>query len=300
MQPSEAPAALVDTHAHLQWPSLAEEVDAVLDRAGAAGVRRVLTLGTNLYSSQAAVRLAEAYDTVYAAVGVHPSDVPLTQRETEGALDTVATLLQHPSVVAIGETGLDYYHADNPPRDAQIASFALHLELAARSGKPVCVHNREATEDVMRLVTAHAARVTVVLHCYTGDLATARAALSLGCYLSFAGNATYPKLRGLLDVAAEIPSDRLLVETDAPFLSPQPMRGRRNEPRTSHTPMTRSRPRAASRVTRLPASSPPTPRACSDGPSGTGLRHDDDDRFRPCRRRPTTRARDPTARGRRR
>ncbi len=218
---------LVDTHAHLQWPSLLADVDAVLARAHDAGVRRILTLGTDPASCRAAVDLAERHAGVYAAVGVHPGDVA---DDAGAALDGLAPLLDHPRVVAIGETGLDYYHDDNPPRALQRASFERHLDLAARTGKPICVHSRESGDDVLRLLEAREGRVTAVLHCYTGDLATACRALALGCYLSFAGNATYPKLRGLLAVAAAIPADRLLLETDAPFLAPQPRRGRRNEP----------------------------------------------------------------------
>jgi TatD DNase family protein len=218
---------LVDTHAHLQWPSLLADVDAVLTRAHDAGVRRILTLGTDPASCRAAVDLAERHAGVYAAVGVHPGDVV---DDAGAALDSVAPLLDHPRVVAIGETGLDYYHDDNPPRALQRASFERHLDLAARTGKPICIHSRESGDDVLRLLEARAGRVTAVLHCYTGDLATAQRALALGCYLSFAGNATYPKLRDLLAVAAAIPADRLLLETDAPFLAPQPRRGRRNEP----------------------------------------------------------------------
>jgi len=211
----------------LQWPSLLADVDAVLARAHDAGVRRILTLGTDPASCRAAVDLAERHAGVYAAVGVHPGDVA---DDAGAALDSLAPLLDHPRVVAIGETGLDYYHDDNPPRALQRASFERHLDLAARIGKPICIHSRESGDDVLRLLEAWAGRVTAVLHCYTGDLATARRALALGCYLSFAGNATYPKLRGLLAVAAAIPADRLLLETDAPFLAPQPRRGRRNEP----------------------------------------------------------------------
>ncbi len=239
MQASGVPAAtnnallaLVDTHAHLQWPSLLDDIDGVLARARDAGVRRILTLGTEPASCHAAVDLAARHADVYAAVGLHPGDVGADAAE---ALESLAPLLDHPRVVAIGETGLDYYHDDNPPRDAQIASFARHLDLGARTGLPVCVHSRsvhshEATDDVLRLLAAREGRVTVILHCYTGDLETARRALALGCYLSFAGNATYPKLRDLLAVAAAVPDDRLLLETDAPFLAPQPRRGRRNEP----------------------------------------------------------------------
>ena len=218
---------LVDTHAHLQWPSLLADVDAVLSRAHDAGVRRILTLGTDPASCRAAVDLAARHAGVYAAVGVHPSDVA---DDAGAALDSLAPLLDQPRVVAIGETGLDYYHDDNPPRALQRASFERHLDLAARTGKPICIHSRESNDDVLRLLDARAGRVTAILHCYTGGLETARRALGMGCYLSFAGNATYPKLRDLLAVAAAIPADRLLLETDAPFLAPQPRRGRRNEP----------------------------------------------------------------------
>lgn len=222
-----APSVLVDTHAHLQWPSLLADLDGVLARAAQAGVRRILTLGTQTDSCRRAVELAEAHSAVYAAVGLHPGDLP---GDLDTAMAEVSAMLDHPRVVAIGETGLDYYHADNRPRDTQVAAFRLHLELAARSGKPVCVHNREATADVMSLLAGFAGRVVAVLHCFTGDLETARAGVEMGCYISFAGNATYPKLRDLLQVAAEIPPERLLVETDAPFLAPQARRGRRNEP----------------------------------------------------------------------
>lgn len=221
------PSVLVDTHAHLQWPSLAADVDGVLARAREVGVTRVLTLGTEPASCRAAVDLAESHAAVYAAVGIHPGDVA---DDAAAALDAIAPLLDHARVVAIGETGLDYFHADNPPREAQIASFKRHLELAAHTGKPICIHNREATDDVMRLLAGYAGRVTPVLHCFTGDAKTARGAVEMGCYISFAGNATYPKLRDVLAVAAVVPPERLLLETDSPFLAPQQQRGRRNEP----------------------------------------------------------------------
>jgi TatD DNase family protein len=224
---TQEPPALVDTHAHLHWPSLATDIDGVLARARAAGVVRILTLGTEPRSCRAALALAEKHQEVFAAVGLHPGDIP---PDPEPAFDEICSLLSHPRVVAIGETGLDYFHPGNPPRQAQIDAFTRHLELAAQTGKPVCVHNRAATDDVLRLVGHYAGRITPVLHCYTGDLATARAAVALGCYISFAGNVTYPKGRDLLAVAADVPDDRLLLETDAPFLAPQPQRGRRNEP----------------------------------------------------------------------
>ena len=144
---------LVDTHAHLHWPSLATDIDGVLSRACAAGVVRILTLGTEPRSCRAALAVAEKHQEVYAAVGLHPGDIP---PDPEPAFDEIGSLLSHPRVVAIGETGLDYFHPGNPPRQAQIDAFTRHLELAARTGKPVCVHNREATDDVMRLLDRHA------------------------------------------------------------------------------------------------------------------------------------------------
>lgn len=223
----QAPAQLVDTHAHLQWPSLAPNLAGALERAHEAGVGRILTLGTELRSSCAAVALAESHPAVYAAVGIHPGDVT---GDSGAVLEQIAERAAHPRVVAIGETGLDYYHAGNPPRDEQIKSFTRHLELASRLGKPICVHNRESTDDVMTLISRFEGVVVPVLHCFTGDLATARAAIAMGCYISFAGNVTYPRLRDLLGVAAEIPDERLLLETDAPFLAPLSRRGRPNEP----------------------------------------------------------------------
>lgn len=237
---------LVDTHAHLQWHSLLSDIEGVVQRAREAGVTRVLTLGTEPASCRAAIALAEAHPGVYAAVGLHPGDV---KGDVESAWREIEALIAHERVVAIGETGLDYYYTDGPPRERQIDSFIWHLELAARTGKPLCIHNREATDDVMNLLERYSGRVTPVLHCYTGDLETARRALDMGAYISFAGNITYPKLRGLAEVAAEIPSDRLLAETDSPFLAPQPLRGRRNEPaHIAHTYDVVASARASSRA----------------------------------------------------
>jgi TatD DNase family protein len=171
--------------------------------------------------------LAEAHPELYVAVGLHPGDL---KDDLDAAFAEIVSLCDHPRVVAIGETGLDYYYADGPPGDRQVASFYRHLDLAERLRKPICIHNREATHDVMRILELYAGRVVPVLHCFTDDAQTARRAVEIGCYISFAGNATYPKLSNILHVAAEIPQDRLLVETDAPFLAPQPVRGRRNEP----------------------------------------------------------------------
>ncbi len=230
IDPGAVHAPYVDTHAHLQWPTLMAEASAVVVRATENGVGRILTLGTDVETSKKAVDLAAEHEIVYAAVGIHPSDAPTEKGDRERALAEIADLLASPHVVAVGEAGLDYYHADNPPRDAQVKTFTAQLELAAYTGKPLCIHNREATTDVMALLDEWADRCTLILHCFMGDLSLAQHALDVGCYISLAGNCTYPKLKSLLDVGASLPADRILLETDAPFLAPQPRRGGRNEP----------------------------------------------------------------------
>lgn len=184
----------------------------------------MLSAATDVPSCHATVALAEAHSDVYAAVGIHPNDV----REPDD-LDLVIDLARHARVVAIGETGLDYYRDAVDPR-VQRRSFDAHLSLAASLQLPVIVHNRHADDDILAAVSAYAGRVRGVLHCFSGDAHLAARALELGYYLSFAGNLTYPSAGGLRAVAATVPIDRVLVETDAPFLSPVPYRGKTNEP----------------------------------------------------------------------
>ena len=220
---------LADTHAHLTWPSFIDVPDVIL-RARAAGVTRILTAATDLASCVQAIELARSYPEVHAAVGVHPNDV----RE-DNDLDAVAGLAGEPQVVAIGETGLDYYREHTDP-SLQRRSLDWHLDLAARTGLPVILHDREADEDLLAALAAYAGRVRGVLHCFSGDRTLAGRALDLGYYLSFAGNITYPSAATIRDVASWAPAERILSETDAPFLSPVPMRGRRNEPaHVTHT-----------------------------------------------------------------
>lgn len=215
--------ALVDTHCHLTWPSYTD-VPAVLERARAAGVARMLTAATDLPSCHAALDLAATHPDVYAAVGIHPNDA----REDDD-LDAVAALARAPRVVAIGETGLDYYR-DHVAPALQRRSLDAHLSLAASLVLPIIIHNRQADDDVIAALSAYRGRVRGVLHCFSGDEALAARALDLGYLLSFAGNLTYPSAGALRAVAARLPADALLVETDAPFLSPVPYRGKRNEP----------------------------------------------------------------------
>jgi TatD DNase family protein len=216
---------LVDTHAHLDHERFAPDLDAVLDRARGAGVGFIVTVASDSASARAAVSLAENKEAVYAAVGVHPHDAAAAAPDY---LEVIGRLARRPRVVAVGEIGLDY-HYDYSPRPVQREVFAAQLELAARLGLPVIVHSREATKDTYHLLRTHL-RTPAVMHCFGGDWAEARAFLDLGCYLSLAGVVTFKGAEALQEVARKVPADRLLLETDAPYLAPVPRRGRRNEP----------------------------------------------------------------------
>jgi TatD DNase family protein len=214
---------VIDTHAHLD--ALDGGAADALARAREAGVNRVITVGTGVESARAALAVAEEEDGVYAVLGVHPHDAG-----THGEADLAALegLLGSPNAVAVGETGLDYYR-DYAPRDRQAELFRAHCELALRLGKPLVIHSRAADADTAAVLTSLPADTRVVLHCFssTGLLAPA---LEHGWYVSFAGNVTYPAASDLRAAAARVPADRILAETDSPYLAPQPVRGRRNEP----------------------------------------------------------------------
>ena len=240
---------LVDTHCHLDFESFAEDVEAVVARAAEAGVTRIIVPGLDLDNAPAVLALAERFPGVYAAVGVHPNSAAGWRDEW---IDALRELAQHDKVVAIGEIGLDYYWDKTPP-PTQHQALTAQLELAVELGLPVIIHNRDASEDVLRLLTAVAqgsrdegAReerssltpgtwnlepaLRGVLHSFAADWATAEAALGLGFYLGFTGPLTYKKADELRAIAARVPLDRVLIETDAPFLAPHPFRGKRNEP----------------------------------------------------------------------
>jgi len=218
---------LVDTHAHLHFPEFAVDLDAVLARARAAGVRGMVTIGTDVATSRAAVALAAREPDVWAAVGIHPHDASSAD---DTALVEIERLASDARVVAIGETGLDFFR-DLAPREAQARAFRAQLALARRTGKPVLVHCRDAHEETLSLLAAEGTRERGgIMHCFSGDLAIARRCLDLGLLISLAGPVTYPKPGALPEVARMIPSDRLVVETDCPYLPPQPYRGQRNEP----------------------------------------------------------------------
>jgi TatD DNase family protein len=225
---------LVDSHAHLDHPRFDGDRDAVLERAQQAGVAAIVTIGADLASSRQAVELAAHHEPVYAAVGMHPHDA----KHLDGAaLAELRRLGQQPKVVAVGEIGLDYYR-DLSPRDVQRRAFQAQLAWAAKLGKPVIIHDREAHEPVMDILAGWAAELGSsglegrlgVLHTFSGDLPMAERAMDLGFYISISGPVTYHNARRLPDIVRALPLERLLVETDCPFLAPHPYRGKRNEP----------------------------------------------------------------------
>jgi TatD DNase family protein len=208
---------VIDTHAHLD-PA---EAAAVLARARAGGVDRVVAVATTVAQAAETLALAEEHEGVYACLGVHPHEAG-----SPADLDALRRLLTHASAVAVGETGLDYFR-DYAPRDAQRELFARELELARELGKPVVIHTRSAEEDTLAQLAAHEG--PVILHCFSSP-PLLDPALERGWYVSFAGNVTYPKAPELREAAARVPRERILAETDSPYLAPQPVRGRRNEP----------------------------------------------------------------------
>ena len=218
---------LTDSHAHLDDPRFADDRAAVLQRAWDSGVRRILTIGngTGPDDMGCGIPFAEAYDWIYTTVGVHPHDASKVE---ERHFETMEHLAKHPRVLAIGETGLDY-HYDNSPRDVQREVFRRQLEMAAKASLPVIIHTREADADTEHLLRA-AGPLRGVVHCFTSSRSLADAALELGFLISFSGIATFPNARDLAEIAGTIPADRLLVETDCPYLAPVPHRGKRNEP----------------------------------------------------------------------
>jgi TatD DNase family protein len=213
---------MIDTHAHLDS---FEDVDEVVERAHEAGVRRVITVGTSIDSCRAALALCERRVGVFAVLGLHPHDAG---NVGASEVEELEELLAHPKAVAVGETGLDYYR-DLAPRARQAESFQAQAGLAVKLGKPLVVHTRAADEDTVAVLRALPDEVPVVLHCFSSS-ALLDPALERGWYVSFAGNVTYPKAAELRWAAARVPATRVLAETDSPYLSPQAVRGKRNEP----------------------------------------------------------------------
>ena len=217
---------LVDSHCHLDDAKFDEDREQVIERARAAGVGRMMTIGTGNGPPdlEVAIRLAERYDFVYATIGVHPHEA---SKATEATFEHLTELARHPKVLAVGEIGLDY-HYDFSPREVQRAVFERQLELAKEARKPIVIHTREAWEDTMAALASWTGGG--VMHCFTGDRNQAQEALDLGFHLGFGGVLTFPKAEEVREAARLTPDDRLLVETDCPYLAPVPHRGKRNEP----------------------------------------------------------------------
>ncbi len=219
---------LVDSHCHLDFPDFAEERDAVVGRAIAAGVGRMVTICTRVRRFDQVLAVAEAYPQVSCSVGTHPHNAA---EELDITADELVRLSQHPKVVAIGEAGLDY-HYDLSPRDAQAAGLRTHIDAARRTGLPLVIHAREADADMEAILREETGKgaYPFVLHCFSSGAALAKAGIELGGYVSFSGILTFRTAEALRDIARDVPRDRLLVETDAPYLAPVPYRGKRNEP----------------------------------------------------------------------
>jgi TatD DNase family protein len=219
---------LVDSHCHLDFPDFAEDLDAIVARAAAAGVGRIVTISTRVRRLPELLAITERFPNVYCSVGTHPHHAD----EEDGiAAGELAELTRHPKVVALGEAGLDYFY-QHGSRDAQARGFRAHIAAARTTGLPLVIHTRDADEDCGRILDEEMAKgaFRAVLHCYTGGRDLAMKAIGLGLSISFTGILTFKKSQALRDLAAELPADRIMVETDAPYLAPGKFRGKRNEP----------------------------------------------------------------------
>ncbi len=219
---------IVDSHCHLDFPDFNGELDAILARAHAAGVRRMVTICTRLKNEPAVRAIAEAHPSVFYAAGTHPMSAA---EEPLASVDQLVALSQHPKFVAIGETGLDYHYTAESA-EIQKTSLRIHIEAAQETGLPLIIHARAADDDMAEILTAgfRAKPYTCVMHCFSSSAELGRAALDLGFYLSMSGITTFPKSGELRDIFASAPLDRILLETDSPYLAPIPHRGKRNEP----------------------------------------------------------------------
>jgi len=221
---------LVDSHAHIDFPQFAEDREAMLERAHAAGVTALLAIGTGPGPEKldSALPFADKYDWIFASIGVHPHEAKQVTPEHLGQLNVLA---RHPKVIAWGEIGLDYFY-DHSPRETQEKVFRQQMALAREAKLPIIIHCRDAWPDCLQLIEEvwRPTGLGGILHCFTGTLEQAQRGLDAGFMISFAGNSTYPKTQNIRDVARDIPLDRMLIETDSPFLAPQSYRGKRNEP----------------------------------------------------------------------
>lgn len=220
---------LVDSHCHLSFPDYREDLSQVMARAATAGVGYMLTISTKLSEFPNVLRVAEAHGNVWCTAGVHPHEAE--KEGGEASIERLVELTRHPKAIGIGETGLDYYYAHSP-KALQQASFRAHIGAAREAGLPLIVHTRDAEEDTLAILGEEMRKgpFTGLLHCFTGSDKLAEGALALGFYISFSGILTFKKTEALKATAQKVPLDRLLVETDAPYLAPAPYRGKRNEP----------------------------------------------------------------------
>lgn len=218
---------LIDTHAHIQDEDLLKDLENVLARAAEAGLEKIICVGYDLHSSQAALNLARKYRQVYAVVGIHPHDANSLNTEV---IQKIYTMARDPRVLAIGEIGLDFYR-DLSPREQQRKAFREQIKLAQELGKPIVIHDRDAHQEVLEIIRAEkAGKNQGIMHCYSGWLPLAVDLIKEGFYLSFAGPLTFKNARKTQEVAAKIPMDKILIETDCPYLAPDPLRGKLNEP----------------------------------------------------------------------
>jgi TatD DNase family protein len=219
---------LIDSHCHLDFPDFAGELDALIARAQAAGVARIVTISTRLKRHAEVLAIAERFADVYCSVGTHPH---YAHEELDVSIEELIARTQHPKVVAIGEAGLDYHYTFSP-RGTQMQGLRNHIAAARATGLPLVIHSRDADTDMAAILTEELGKgaFPAVLHCYTGGPDLAQRAVALGLYISFTGILTFKKSEDLRAIARSLPADRILIETDAPYLAPGPYRGKRNEP----------------------------------------------------------------------
>ncbi|WP_193178226.1 TatD family hydrolase [Oricola nitratireducens] len=220
---------LVDSHCHLDFPDFAEERDAIVQRARDNGIVRMVTISTRVKKFDGIRAIADSYEDVFCSVGTHPHQA---DQELDVTADDLVRLAEGDKVVAIGEAGLDYFY-DKAPREAQAEGFRRHIEAARRTGLPLVIHARDADDDMAAILTGETegkGAFPFILHCFSSGRALAETGIALGGYVSFSGILTFKNSQAIRDIAKDLPADRLLVETDAPYLAPPPYRGKRNEP----------------------------------------------------------------------
>nr|WP_321444605.1 TatD family hydrolase [uncultured Cohaesibacter sp.] len=219
---------LVDSHCHLDFPDFKEELDDVIRRAALAGVGHMVTICTHIRKFDQIKAIADRYDNIFCSVGTHPHNA---DQELDFSADDIAKLAEHPKCVAIGEAGLDYFY-DNAPREAQAQGLRTHIKAAQMTGLPLVIHSRDADEDMIAILSEgmEEGPYKAILHCFSSGRELAMRAVDMGMYVSLSGILTFKRSQDIRDIVADVPLDRLLVETDAPYLAPMPYRGKRNEP----------------------------------------------------------------------